>query len=158
MFMLRVLDSNGATVDWNLQFADYSAAEAAVNPALNKKEPVFMMEDPKTLSVLYLIGRYRGKGSVIRFQKRDGNVRWHAQYEKMTRINSVFSPKDGNDLFLCGEFQPNEAKDPDSKIAEDASNVKYQAVMARMKDDGDVTWVISASGKHPNNDGVTYMD
>jgi hypothetical protein len=116
-----------------------------------------MIEDPKTSSVLYLVGRYRGKGSVIRFNKRDGTVRWHAQYDKMTRINSIFSPKEGNDLFLCGEFQPNEAKDSD-KVLEDASNVAYKAVIARMKDDGDVSWVITASGKHPLYDGTTYMD
>ena len=157
MFMLRVSDLGNSTVDWNVQFTDYSASEVTINPSLNKKEPTFILEDPKQNSVLYLVGRYRGKGSVIRFNKRDGSVRWHAQYEKITRINSIFSPKEGNDLFICGEFQPNEAKDAE-KVLEDASNVKYQSVMARMKDDGDVSWVISASGKHPNFDGTTYVD
>ena len=27
-----------------------------------------------------------------------------------------------------------------------------------MKDDGDVSWIITASGKHPLYDGVTYND
>ena len=27
-----------------------------------------------------------------------------------------------------------------------------------MKDDGDVSWIITASGKHPLYDGTTYND
>jgi len=47
MFMLRVLDLGNSTVDWNVQFTDYSASEVALNPALNEKEPTFIIEDPK---------------------------------------------------------------------------------------------------------------
>jgi len=82
MFMLRVRDESGVvSIDWNQRFTDFTTAEIAVNPLLNEKEPHFIVADPKQQSVLYLIGRYRGKGSVIRFNKRDGSIRWHAQFD-----------------------------------------------------------------------------
>ena len=156
MFMLRVRDSGSdLEVDWNFRFVEYTAAEVAVEKLLNKKEPTFIVPDPKQQSALYMIGRYRGKGSVIRFNKRDGSVRWHAQYEQVSRINSVSQAKNDDDLFLCGEYQPNEATtDPDVFDA----TVLQKATIARMKDDGDVSWIITASGKHPLYDGTTYND
>ena len=82
MFFLRVVDgSNSLTIDWNFRFVNYSDAEELAEPLLNIKEPNFIVPDPKQQSALYLIGRYRGKGSVIRYNKRDGSIRWHAQFE-----------------------------------------------------------------------------
>jgi len=122
---------------------------------LNEKEPHFLVADPKQQSVLYLIGRYRGKGSVIRFNKRDGTIRWHAQYDKMSRIHSVSQAADDDDLFICGDYQPNEVL---GDTAPYGSNVNYKAVMARMKDDGDISWIVTSTGKHPLYDGTTYED
>lgn len=155
MFMLRVADGGVLGVDWNFSFQDYSAAEIASEPLLNKKEPSFIVADPKTQSALYLLGRYRGQGSVIRFNKRDGQVRWHAQFNQMSRINSYSQAANDDDLFICGEYQPNEASDTEPYTG---SNVEFRAVFARMKNDGDVSWIISATGKHPLYDGVDYMD
>lgn len=39
------------------------------------------------------------------------------------------------------------------------SKVNFKATFARLKDDGDVSWIITASGRHPLYDnGVTYND
>ena len=35
-----------------------------------------------------LIGRYRGKGSVLNFDKKDGTVKWHAEFETVSAINA----------------------------------------------------------------------
>jgi len=59
-----------------------------------------------------------------------------------------------DDLFLCGYYQPNEATD---STTED-STIVYRAVMARMKDDGDVSWIITATGKHPLYSAGTRED
>ena len=105
MFYLRV-DDGGATptIDWNYQFVNYSDEEVQTYPLLNLKEPSFITPDPKQQSALYLIGRYRGKGSVLRFNKRDGSIRWHAQFEQMSSIMSVSQAieQGDDDLFLCG--------------------------------------------------------
>lgn len=68
---------------------NYSDEEELAQPLLNLKEPNYIIPDPKVQTNLYMIGRYRGKGSVFRFNKRDGSIRWHAQYEEMSSILSV---------------------------------------------------------------------
>lgn len=112
---------------------------------MNEKEPNYLIPDPKEPALLYLIGRYRGKGSVIRFNKRDGQVRWHAQFEEFSTINSYSQAADDDDIFLCGHYQPNEGPTE----ADSGSNIEYRATMARMKDDGDVSWIITSTGNHP---------
>jgi len=100
-----------------------------------------------------MIGRYRGLGSVIRFNKRDGTVRWHAQFDKMSRINSVTQARNDDELFICGDYQPNEAIDTEPYD----SKVLYKAVVSRLRDDGDVSWIVTMTGNHPLYDaGVTY--
>ena len=154
MFMLRVADGGNLNVDWNYQFQDYTASEVASNALLNKKEPDFILADPKEAGAMYMIGRYRGKGSVLRFNKRDGTLRWHAQFEQMSRIHAVSQNDGDNDLFICGDYQPNEATDAetiDSKIV-------FKAVFARMFNDGDVSWIITSTGKNPSYDGTNIQD
>ena len=73
----------------------------------------------------------------------------------MSRINSVAQAKGDDDLFICGDYQPNETTDTEPYD----SKVNYQAVMARLRDDGDVGWIVTATGRHPQYDaGVTYND
>ena len=87
MFMLRVAEGDGAPeIDWNYRFINYSDAEELANPLINMKEPNFIVPDPKQPSALYMIGSYRGKGSVIHFNKEDGSVSWKAQYEQISSI------------------------------------------------------------------------
>ena len=93
-----------------------------------------------------MIGRYRGKGSVIRFNKRDGSFRWHAQFEKMSRIQAVSQAENDDDIFICGDYQPNEGTTDTEPYGDD---VEYQAVIARMKDDGEVSWISTISGANP---------
>jgi len=39
------------------------------------------------------------------------------------------------------------------------SKVNYKAVIARLRDDGDVGWIVEATGRHPKYDaGITYND
>ena len=121
---------------------------------MNLKEPSYILPDPKMQSALYLIGRYRGKGSVIRFNKRDASVRWHAQFDAMSRITSVSQAAKDDDLFLCGEI----ITDEENYTEPYGSDVEIKATIARMKDDGDVSWIITASGKHPLYDGTNYKD
>ena len=155
MFMLRVADGGNLYVDWNYRFVEYSTAEIAANKLLDKKEANFIVADPKQQAQLYMVGRYRGLGSVIRFNKRDGTVRWHAQFDKMSRINSVSQARNDDELFLCGDYQPNETTD----VEPYDSKVNYKAIISRLRDDGDVGWIVEATGRHPKYDaGVTYND
>jgi len=156
MFYLRIEENknNELRIDWNYKFIDYTAVEVASDPTLNLKEPSFIMQDPKMPSALYLIGRYRGKGSVLRFNKRDASVRWHAQFDGMSRISSVSQAAKDDDLFICGEA----ITDEENYTEPYGSDVEIKATIARMKDDGKVSWIISATGKHPLYDGTNYKD
>ena len=156
MFYLRIEENKNSElrIDWNYKFIDYTAVEVASDPTLNLKEPSFIMQDPKMPSALYLIGRYRGKGSVLRFNKRDASVRWHAQFDSMSRISSVSQAAKDDDLFICGEA----ITDEENYTEPYGSDVEIKATIARMKDDGKVSWIISATGKHPLYDGTNYKD
>ena len=72
----------------------------------------------------------------------------------MSRIMSVAQSPGDDDLFLCGDYQPNEASD----TAPYGSNVLFKAVIARMNNEGEVSWIITSSGKHPLYDGTNYQD
>jgi len=121
---------------------------------LNRNEANFILSDPKSIAYLFLVGRHNGLGSVMKFGKRDGSVRWHAQFNKMSNINSVSQNKNRGKMFLCGDYQPNESTD----VEPYGSKVNYRAVIAEL-DDGDASWIVEVSGRHPYYDsGVTYND
>ena len=63
----------------------------------------------------------------------------------MTSITSVSQADDDDDIFVCGYNSPTGATDPDSNM------INYKAVMARMDNDGDVSWIISATGRNPDS-------
>ena len=70
----------------------------------------------------------------MRFNKLEANIEYHAQFESMDSIESVSqaSSLDGDSLFLCGALA-------------------QQAVMARMRNDGEVMWITTSI-----NDGRMY--
>ena len=84
------------------------------------------------------IGRYRGKGSVMNFNKSDGVVKWHAEFENVSQINAHAQDVESDELFICGHYQPNEA------------SLMYMAVIARMMSDGEVDWLHTISGINPD--------
>lgn len=103
-------------------------------------EPSFIVSDPNDASNLSMIGRYNGKGSIIRFNKRDGQIDWVSQFEQMSSIQAV-SQSDSGDTYLCGHHQPDDATT--------TGVASYHAVIARIFNEGQVDWIISASGEHP---------
>lgn len=154
MFNLRV-DDTELRVDWIRKFTEFSAAEVTADGTtlLNKKEPSYIFPDPKAANVLYLIGRYRGLGSVIRYNKRDGTIRWHAQFDTMSRINSVSvdTVNFDDDLFLCGEA----ITDEKSNTEPYGSGVEITSQIVRMKNDGEVNWIIDVTGQNPLYNSAT---
>ena len=85
MHLLRVNDLDDdeidPTIDWHFMFDDYSESEALQDPLLNRKEPNFIVPVSSDERYFYMIGQYRGKGSVMKLNKRDAALEWHAQYE-----------------------------------------------------------------------------
>lgn len=49
-------------------------------------------------------GTYRGVGSVMKFYKKNSALRWHAQLDKMTRVDSIAVRPGKRGLFFgCGQ-------------------------------------------------------
>ena len=74
VFFFRVADDSEGIVDWSYQLVESFLS----NPLANLNEPKFITADLKRDSDMFMIGRYRGKGSVINFKKKDGDVSWYA--------------------------------------------------------------------------------
>ena len=110
------------------------------------------MPDPQEPSALYLIGRYRGLGSVMKYNKIDGSIQWHAQFEQMSRINSVSI--DESDIFVCGDVIhiSDESKDYDPFT----SDIKIKSQIARMQNDGEVDWIIKVASQNSFHNGAIY--
>ena len=81
----------------------------------------------------------------MNFNKYDGVVKWHAEFENFSAINAHSQDFESNELFICGHYQPNEALD-----TELGSSESYKAVISQMKSDGEVEWLRTVSGINPD--------
>ena len=64
-----------------------------------------------------------------------------ASFDEVSRFNA-FSQADNDDLYLCGEWQPNELEDGDF----DEASSEFKAVVARIDDYNDLDWIVNISG------------
>lgn len=72
---------------------------------LRTKRPQYMFQIPQDdEEAFYMSGTYRGVGSVMKFYKRNGALRWHASMEKMTHVDAIAVRNPGTDglFFGCG--------------------------------------------------------
>ena len=51
-----------------------------------------------------MIGSYKGKGSVMKFDKTDGGFDFEASLTEESTIKSVSTNRDNGDLYLCGQW------------------------------------------------------
>jgi hypothetical protein len=61
-------------LDWAFQFDDFTQAQAT--DRYRRKDPVFLENDPTDAQSFYMAGYYQGRGSVMKFQKRNAKLRW----------------------------------------------------------------------------------
>jgi len=87
-------------------------------------------------------GRYYGRASVMRFQKRQARLRWFAEFGQMTNIRGWSQVPDDDHFFVCGDYLTDDTTD-------DLVTAEYTGAVAKMKNDGDVKWYISISGSNP---------
>jgi hypothetical protein len=104
MHVVRVLNlADDPKVDWHYKITDITTAENA-EERIRRKDATFMHPDPKDDQVLYLTGRMRGFGSVVRFQKRDFSIRWWAQFNQLTKIYAYSYGLTDDSLYVCGDY------------------------------------------------------
>ena len=135
---MRIEDDVQISLDWTQKFYEATYQEILANPLANLNELRFITTSTQSEEQLLSIGRYRGKGSVMNFNKSDGVVKWHAEFENVSAINAHAQDFESDELFICGHWQPDEA------------SLKYTGVIARMMSDGEVEWLRTISGINPD--------
>lgn len=149
--MMRIRNTDPPEIDWNQEIVDLTTAQET-DDLYRRKEASFIHADPKDDQVLYMTGRLQGAGAVIRFQKRDATVRWWAKFILLSNIYAFAQgPTDGN-LFVCGDYQPNEATTSSVPDTAPYENSEFQAGFARMTNDGEIRWFKMFSGQNPSLD------
>jgi len=148
MQMMRIrVNGDTPEIDWNQEIVDIDTTTQA-DDQIRRKDASFIHPDPEDDQLLYMTGRLRGYGSVVKFQKRDAVVRWWAEFTYLTKIYAYAHGKNDGQLYVCGDYQPNEAAaTPDTAPYVD---VKYTAGIAKMSRDGDVNWFKTFAGQHPS--------
>jgi hypothetical protein len=152
MHVVRVRnDVDDPQVDWHYSVVDITEDQEE-DWQIRRKDSNFMHPDPKDPMVLYLTGRLRGFGSVVRFQKRDFRIRWWAQFNQLTKIYAVAYGETDDNMFVCGDYQPYESQSNANPDTAPYTSVEYQAGIARLSNDGDVKWFINMQGQNPDLD------
>jgi hypothetical protein len=139
---LRLTNTAEPVVDWCYEFTDDTEDEIA-DDLYRRKDPQFLHLDPKDEQVIYLTGRYYGRGSVMRFQKRQAKLRWYAQFGQMTSIRAYAQVPNDEHFLVCGDYLVVDE-------ATDLATAQYTAALARMKNDGDIKWYASITGTNPS--------
>lgn len=103
---IQNIPNGDPVMDYAFQFTDFTTQQAT--DYYRRKDPVFLNEDPNDSTHFYWVGYYQGKGAVMKFQKRNANLRWWVSYPQMTRINSMAMVPATNTMLACGYFWADE--------------------------------------------------
>ena len=74
-----------------------------MNPLAKLNEPTFIT-NYSSADQLLLIGKYRGKGSLMSFKMSDGVINWHSEFSAVTVFNAYSKDVDTGDMYICGHF------------------------------------------------------
>ena len=140
-------NTNDPVVDWSYEFTDDDTSIS--RDLFRRKDPSFLHTDPTDDQVIYLTGRYYGRGSVMRMKKRDARIRWFAYFGQMHNIRGYSQVPNDEHMYVCGDYQYTEtaALEP-----ADLSVAAYSAAVARMRNDGTIKWYLSIAGTNPSGD------
>ena len=50
----------------------------------------------------YMAGKYRGTGSVMKFDKRNAKLDWNVQLTKLTRVNGIATVPNNREEYFFG--------------------------------------------------------
>jgi hypothetical protein len=131
---------------WNYEYTDTSG-----DAWKNKKTPRYLHQDLMSKDSMYLLGRHRGKASIIKFHKESANVDWRLEINNngddttpnsyMTDILSYVQPVGQRYIYACGFSFVDATTDSTNK----------KAVMFKVSDSGNVQYMYSWG------EGLTYQ-
>ena len=150
---LRLHNTNEPVVDWCYEFTDDDATQVTED-VYRRKDPQFLHTDPKDDQSIYMSGRYFGRGAVMKFQKRNAKLKWFAYFGRMHNVRAWSQVPDDEHMYICGDYAGLPNVDADDTV-DDLEAVNYSAAIARLRNDGNVRWYISATGPIPGNSAVS---
>ena len=88
------------SIVWNYEYQEQNLA--TTDAWMNLKRPSFLHQDPQDSSRMFLIGRYYGKGSVMKFNKNSFAIDWRTSFTISDTVsnhiaNGYSNPKDAWD-------------------------------------------------------------
>ena len=91
----------------------------------------------------YVSGTYRGVGSVMKFYKKNGILRWHAQLDLMTRVDAIaaWQTSKSGKFFGCGSNNYD-----DRGLSPGLRPSDSEAWLFSMEADGQVNWLLKLAG------------
>ena len=91
----------------------------------------------------FVSGTYRGVGSIMKFYKRNAALRWHAQLDKMTRVDAIAvrQPAVGGHFFGCGQNNSD-----DRGLSSTERYRISEAWLFSMDSDGEARWIMRLAG------------
>jgi hypothetical protein len=127
-------------VDWNFEFYEFAATEAA--DLYRRKEPMNIHMDPLDRAYFYLTGRYHGRGSVMRFNKQNGRLKWYAKMDKMTTVRAWAQVPRQKNFYGCGDFETGD-------VTANVASAEHTSAIFRMDNTGNMVWYSVLSGSNP---------
>ena len=89
-----------------------------------------------------MAGKYRGTGSVMKFDKKNAQLRWYTRLDKLTQVNAIATVVDPREKYFFGCGQDNYAD-------RDRNSRDNDAWIFRINDDGEMHWSLELSGRGP---------
>lgn len=126
-------------LEYHFSMVDFTKEEIEQD-IIRRKTPQYMFQLPQQEfdESFYMTGAYRGLGSIMKFYKRNGVLRWHARLDKLTRVEAIAIWKTSSlgKFFGCGSNNYD-----DREISRGLRPSDSDAWFFAMEADGQMNWL-----------------
>ena len=137
-------------IKYHFSMTDFSEEEIE-EEFVRQKTPQYMFIHPQKgyEESYFMSGTYRGAGSIMKFYKKNGVLRWHAQLDSMTRVDAiaVWKTSKRGKFFGCGSNNYD-----DRGISPGLRPSDSDAWFFSMESDGQVNWLLKLAGQSTDAD------
>jgi len=143
-------------IKYHYEFKDLDDSQFDAFFRQHRPEVIFTV--PYENDSIFIAGKYRGNGSVMKFNKRSANLHWYTRFDKFTQVNAIATVPDIREeyMFGCGQ-ESYEDRDRNG-------NRENEGWIFKLNDYGDMYWALQIEGGRPNRQskdnnvcsGLTY--
>ena len=90
-------------IKFHYALSNRAAEDGEDEEFVRKMRPQYLFQMPdEDQDAFYVSGTYRGTGAITKYYKRNAAMRWHAQLDRMTRVDAIAVRNPGT-IFGCGQ-------------------------------------------------------